>query len=96
VELIDDRGLADAGVSGDEHQFGPAARDDAIERGEEGVDLTVPPIQLLGDHQAIRSVMDAGREVVDASLELPLGQTAPQIAFNSRRRLIPILGCLGQ
>ncbi len=72
VELIDDRGLADAGVSGDEHQLRPAARDDAIERGEQGVDLAVPPVQLLGDHEAIRSVMRAGSEVVDASLRTPI------------------------
>ena len=42
VELVHDRRLADAGVSGDQHQLRPAARDDAIERGEQGVDLTRP------------------------------------------------------
>ena len=72
VELVDDRGLADAGVSGDEHQLRPAARDDAIERGEQGVDLAVPPVQLLGDHQAIRNVICAQREIVDASVETPI------------------------
>ena len=42
VELVDDRGLADAGVAGDQHQLRPAARDDAIEGGEQGVDLARP------------------------------------------------------
>ena len=96
VELVHDRRLADAGVSGDQHQLRPAARDDAIERGEQGVDLTVPPVQLLGDHEAIRNVMRAGREVVDASLGLPLRQAAPQIALDARRGLIALLRRLGE
>ena len=72
VELIHDCGFADAGVSGDQHQLRPAARDDAIERGEQGVDLAVPPVQLLGDHEAIRSVMSAGSEVVDDIRRTPI------------------------
>ena len=96
VELIDDCGFADAGVSGDQHQLRPAARDDAIERGEEGFDLAVPPVQPLGDHEAIRSVMSARGEVVDASVGFPLRQAAPKIALNSRRCLIPLLGRLGE
>ena len=66
VELVDDRGLADAGVSGNEHQLWPPASDDAIERGEQGVELVVPPVQLLGDHEAIRSVI--ARRAVKSSM----------------------------
>ena len=77
VELVDNRGLADARVSGHEHQLWPPASDDAIERGEERVELVVAPVQLLGNHEAIRSVIRAGREHVDGSLRLPLRQAAP-------------------
>ena len=65
MELIHDRGLADAGVSGDEHQLRPAAGNNAVESGEKGVDLTVAPVQFLGNQEAIRRVMLARREIVD-------------------------------
>src|SRR5439155_16228888 len=65
LELVDDSGFADARVSGDEHQLGPAPGDDAIERGEKGVDLRSAPVEFLGDHEAIWSVMLAEREIVD-------------------------------
>ena len=41
MELIDDRGLADAGISGNQHQLRPAAGDDAVEGGEQGIDLAL-------------------------------------------------------
>ena len=49
VQLIDDRGLTDTGISGDEHQFRPAAGHDPVEGGEQGVDLTRAPVQFLRD-----------------------------------------------
>ena len=51
---------------------GRPPRNDAVEGGEQGVHLTVPPVQLLGDHEAIRSVMSAESEIVDASLGTPI------------------------
>ena len=44
MELIDDGGLADTGVSRNEHQLRRAALDDAIEGGEQGLDLARPPV----------------------------------------------------
>ena len=35
VQLIHDRGLADAGIPGDEHELGLPAGDDAIERAKQ-------------------------------------------------------------
>ena len=96
MELIDDCGFADARVSGDQHQFWSATANDSVERGEQSVNLAVSPVQLLGDHEAIRCVMSARSEVIDASLGLPLGQAAPKIALNSRRCLIPLLRRLGE
>ena len=49
MELIDDRGLANAGISGDEHQLRRAARDDAIEGGKQGIDFACSPVQFLGN-----------------------------------------------
>ncbi len=44
VQLIDKRGFADAGVAGHQHEFGRAAGHDPIERGDERIDLALPPI----------------------------------------------------
>ena len=62
VQLIDDGGLADAGISGDQHQLRRAAVDDAVEGGEQGLDLARSPVQLLGDQQPVRRVVFAERE----------------------------------
>src|SRR5262249_21448774 len=51
VQFIDDGGFADPGIAGNQHQLRPAALDDAVERGEQGIDLARPPVQLLGDQQ---------------------------------------------
>jgi hypothetical protein len=87
VELVDNRGLVDARISGNEHELWPPASDDAIERREESVELVVTPVQLLGNHEAIRRVIRAGSKNLDRSLRFPLRQAAPWIAFNSRRSL---------
>src|SRR5262249_43094727 len=49
VEFVDDGGLADPGVSGNEHQFRRAIRYDAVEGGEHGRDFGCSPVQFLGD-----------------------------------------------
>ncbi len=79
-----------------QHQFRSATANDAVEGSEQSVNLAVPPVQLLGDHEAIRSVISAGSEVIDGSLGLPLGQAAPKIALNSLCCLIPLLRRLGE
>ena len=72
VQLVHDRGLADPGIAGDQHQLRRAALDDALEGGEQGLDLALAPVQLLGDQQPVGRVVFAEREVVDASVGLPL------------------------
>src|SRR5262245_32887863 len=44
MELIDDGRLTDTGVPGNEHQLRPPAGYDAIEGGEQGSDLSFPPV----------------------------------------------------
>ena len=77
MELVDNRGLADARVSGNEHELWRPASDDAIERREQSVELVVTPVQLLGNYEAIRRVIRTGREQVDSSLRLPLRLATP-------------------
>ena len=96
MKLINDCGLADSGVSGDQHQFRSATGNDAVEGGEQSVNLAVPSVQLLGDREAIRGVASARSEVIDPPLGLPLGQAAPKIDLNSHRCLIPLLRRLGE
>jgi hypothetical protein len=47
VQLIDHGRLADAGIAGDQHQLRRAALDDAVEGGEQRLDLALAPIQPL-------------------------------------------------
>ena len=84
VQFIDDRGFSDAGISGDQHQLRRAALDDAIEGREQGLDLALPAVQLLGDQQPIGRVVLAQWELIDVPAELPTRQDSA--ADRSRRR----------
>src|ERR1700733_2112227 len=53
VQLIDDCGLADAGVARAQHQLRPAAGDDAVEGGKQGLDLALSPVEFLRDQQPV-------------------------------------------
>src|ERR1700733_7688018 len=77
VQLIDDRGFSNAGISRDEHQFRRAALDHAVEGREQDVGLAFPAVQLLGYQQPIGGVMLAKRELHDVPVSVPLGKTTP-------------------
>jgi hypothetical protein len=53
MQFVDDRGFANAGISGDQHQLRPTALDASIERGKQGADLAFTPVQLLGNQQPV-------------------------------------------
>ena len=53
VQLIDDGGLADAGIAGNQHQLRPAAGDDTVEGGKQDLDLALSPVQLLGNQKPV-------------------------------------------
>jgi hypothetical protein len=57
VQFIDDSGLADAGISRDQHQFRRAALNDALEASEQDRDLARSPIKRLGDQQPVGRVV---------------------------------------
>src|ERR1700730_6909120 len=96
MELIDNRRLADAGISGDEHQLRPATSQDALEGGEQRIDLVRPPVQFLGNQDPIWRVMFAQRELVNAALSFPLSEAAPKITLSTGCGLVAFLSCLGQ
>ena len=96
VKFIDDRGLADAGISRDQHEFRSAAIDDAIEAGKQSRDFALSPIQLLGHQQLAWYVVQAEREVVDAASCIPFGEASPQIALDTPCGLVTLLGRLGE
>ncbi len=61
VQLIDDGGLADAGISRDQHQLRPAALDDAIEGGEQGSTSRSRPYSFSGiSSRSDKSARQAG------------------------------------
>jgi hypothetical protein len=55
-------------MAGDQHQLRAAALDDAVEGGEQDLDLALPAVQLPGDQQPVGRVVSAEREVVEAAL----------------------------
>ena len=83
MQLIHNRGLADARVSGNQNQLGPAAGCDAFERSEQDIDFGFPPVQFLWNQQPIRCVMLAQREFIDALLRLPFSDSAPQPSWRA-------------
>src|SRR5690348_4605321 len=95
MKFIDDSGLADARVSGNEHQLRPAAGYDTVEGGEQSIDLGCSPVQFLGDQQPVRYVVFAGCEFVDTASSFPFGETAPKVALDTRGCLVALLSSLG-
>ena len=96
VQLVHHRGLADAGIAGDQHELGRASGHDTVEGGEQGVDLGLPPIQLLWDPQSVRRVGDAQRERIDAAGRFPFRQAPPKIGLDACGGLVALLGGLGE
>src|SRR6516225_5784727 len=94
LQLIDDRGLTDPRIARDQDQFRGATVDDAIEGGEQGLNLALPPIEFLWDQQAVGLVLFAEWEVVYPTLRLPCGQASAKIAFEACDNLVAVFGPL--
>jgi hypothetical protein len=76
MQLVDDRGFADAGIAGNQRQLRRPSLDDAVEGSEQDLDLARSPIQLLGDQEPVGRVVLAELEVTDAALGLPSHKAA--------------------
>ena len=97
VQFVDDRGLADAGISGDQHQLRHAGLDDAIEAGKQGRrSRALVRTAFSGISSRFGVSLFAEREVIDAAARFPFRQAASQIALDTAGGLVTILGCLGE
>ena len=96
MQLVYDRRLADAGITGDQDEFRGAAVDDAIEGGEQALDLTSPTVKFLGNQEPVGRVVFAEREVVNPAPRLPSGQAAPKIILETSCCLVALLSGLGE
>src|SRR3954471_15100050 len=96
LQLIDDGGLADTGVSGNEYQLRRATAHHTLEGGEQSVDLVGSPVQFLWNHQPVWRVALARLEFVNAASSLPFSKAAPKITLHAARSLIPLLSSLGK
>src|ERR1700744_6481017 len=81
MELVDYAGLADPGISGNEHQLRRSARYHALKGGKQGIDLPLAPVQFLRNQEAVWCVVFAQGEFVDAALSFPCLKAAPQITL---------------
>src|SRR5262249_15080487 len=91
MELIDDRGLADAGVSGHEHQLRPAGGYHAVEARQDGFDLGRSSVRFLGNEQPVWRVVLTNRKFVDAAMSVPFRKAVSKIPFSTGRRLVALL-----
>src|SRR5262245_5018301 len=96
LQLVDDRGLADTGITGHQHQLRRAAIDDAVERGQQRLDFALTAVQFLRNLNAVWLVMFSQREVVNATLTIPVRQTAAKIALHASCGLITLFRSLGK
>src|SRR5262249_1165036 len=94
LQFVDDRGLTDPRIARDQDQFRGATVDDAIEGGEQGLDLTSPPVEFLGNQEPVGPVSFTEWEVINAVLRLPCGQTTPKVALKAGDSLVAVFGPL--
>src|SRR5580704_7344431 len=91
VQLVHQKGFADARITGHNHELWPTLRHDPIEGCEQCVNLALAPIQLFGNHQPVWYVLLARREFADVVLRLPLVKTSPKITLQADCCLVPLL-----
>ncbi len=94
VQLVQDRGLSDAGIAGHEHNLWGTFGHDPIEGREQCVNFLLAPVQLLWDQQSVRHVVRAQRKPIDPSAGFQGREAAPEIGLNARGGLITFLGHL--
>jgi hypothetical protein len=95
VQLIDERGLADAGRAGDEEQL-RAASHGARVRGGQHLHIRDAPIQPLGQAKLVRPVRRAQREGVQRRSGLELVLALLQVGDEAPGALVAGRGVLGQ
>src|ERR1700691_1765731 len=72
VQLMNDRGFADSGVTGHQNQRRCSGGDHSVEGGQQDLALLVTSVEFLGHDESVGSVVRAEGERVDASHRFPL------------------------
>ena len=96
MELMNDRGLANAGIAGHQHQLRSALGHDPVEGGEQGLDLGLASIEPLRDEEPVRQVPCPQRKGFDPAVGLPLHQAVPQVGLQPAGGLVALLGSFGE
>src|ERR1700722_4064647 len=96
MQFVDYSRLADARISRDQDQFRCTAPDDAIERGEQGFDLVLSPVQPFRNHEPVRFVVLTESEVFDPAVLFPCDKAALKIVLEAGCGLIAFLRRLGE
>jgi hypothetical protein len=96
MELVHERGFANASIAGDEHELCCAVSNDSIKGGEQRRDLVLPAVKLLRRHETVRHVAGAEWEWFYAAMGLPFRQALPQIDHKTRGGLVAVLRILGE
>ena len=91
AELADDGGLADTAMARHQNEFSPSSCGDAVERCNKSVYLRLASIELFRDQKSVRHIARADGEGVNSLVRLPRSQACPQIRFEARGGLKPIL-----
>src|SRR4051794_12596180 len=94
MEFIDDGGFANTRLAGDKNEFWPASPHLTLEGRQQGIDLELPSVELLGDQQLVRPIARSQREWFDATIALPFHQTPTQVRLDTPRSLIAFLRSL--
>src|SRR5690348_2476201 len=93
MHLVHNRRLADPGIAGDQHELRRGTSHDTLERREQDLDLALTPVKFLRNEQPVWRVALAQREVIDASVDLELRETPPQVSLQASRGLIALVCC---
>src|ERR1700746_3372487 len=94
MQFINDGGLANTRISGNEHQLRSATLDDAVERGEQSLNFALSSVKFFRNQEPVWRVMFTEREFADTLLAVPFSKAAPKIALQATRSLIALLGSL--
>src|ERR1700751_628228 len=91
VQLIYDRGFADAGITGYKHELRSPVSDDSIEDIDKDFAASVASVKLLRDHESIRHVVYAQREWIDPPEAIPGRKASPKVCLYPCGGLIALL-----
>jgi hypothetical protein len=94
VQLIDDGGLADTGISGNKHHLRRAAGYNAVKRREQGIDLAILARTISRESESVRRIVCTQCKRVDPSPRFPFSNAVSKITLNAGRGLIAFLSGL--